>query len=212
MTNTLILGANGSIAQMVEADLLAKPDQHLTLYLRDSKRLENLSDNSQVTLVEGDVLDEAKLQVAMKGQDIVFVAMGATSTPKLIENVITAMKAENVKRVISINDLGIYGEVPGKFGKWNQSMVGSGLSVGKESDELLEKSGLDYTTLRLAWLGNGDDSDFETTQKGQPFKGTTVNRKGVAKLVTGIILDPKLYDKESIGVNRPGTEGDQPVF
>lgn len=64
MTNTLILGANGSIAQMVEADLLAKPDQHLTLYLRDSKRLENLSDNSQVTLVEGDVLDEAKLQVA----------------------------------------------------------------------------------------------------------------------------------------------------
>lgn len=44
-------------------------------------------------------------------------------------------------------------------------MVGNHTRYGRESADLLEQSGLDETTLRLAWLTNGNDTDYELTKK-----------------------------------------------
>lgn len=210
MTNVLILGGNGAIARLVTANLTANADNHVTLYLRNADRVSDLV-NAQVTAVTGDVLDESALTTAMANQDIVFVSMGATSTVKLTETVIAAMQAAGVARVISVNDLGIYDEVPGKFGEWNKQMIGKGAQVGKASDDALVASNLDYTTLRLAWLNNRDNTDYELTQKGDPFKGTSVSRKSVAAVVTKIIADPTFASRASIGIDQPGTDGDTPM-
>lgn len=69
---------------------------------------------------------------------------------------------------------------------------------------------MDYTVLRPVWLTNIDEIDYETTLKGEMFKGTEVSRKSVADLVKKIILNPEQYNRESLGVNKPNTDGDKP--
>jgi hypothetical protein len=54
--------------------------------------------------------------------------------------------------------------------------------------------------------------DYETTEKGEPFKGTEVSRKGVADLIVKIIESPKLHSHGNIGVNKPNTDGDKPTL
>lgn len=211
MTNVLILGANGAIAKLVTQNLIDKADIHLTLFLRKSNRLADLQ-SPNVDVVEGDINDQQSLDQVMPDQDIVFVATGATSDVNLTKTIFESMIENDVSRIISINDLGIYHEVPGKFGQWNQDMIGNNLKIGREAADFLEKSGLDYTTLRLAWLSDSPTVDYELTQKGQNFKGTTVSRASVADFITKIIFDPSIGSKQSIGLDQAGSFGDRPVY
>jgi len=78
--------------------------------------------------------------------------------------------------------------------------------------KVIEASDLDYTIIRPAWLTNHDEVSYETTQKGEAFKGTEVSRKSIATLVTSLIADPTQAVRESLGVNKPNTDGDKPAW
>src|SRR5271157_2500973 len=106
----LILGANGQLARNTTRVFLRDTDARLTLYLRRAGRL-GKSDPSRVTIVEGDVLDLAELQSAMKGQDVVFASLTG-EMKKQAEHIVKAMHATGVRRLIFISSMGIYGEVP----------------------------------------------------------------------------------------------------
>ena len=54
--------------------------------------------------------------------------------------------------------------------------------------------------------------DYETTTKDQPFKGTVVSRRSVGDLIAKVIASPDLHVGESLGVNKPNTDGDKPYF
>ena len=101
---------------------------------------------------------------------------------------------------------------PGKFGKWNRRQIGEYLPPFRRAADAIEASGLDFTVLRPAWLTDADEVDYETTEKGEPFKGTEVSRKSVAALIAKIIGSPKLHSKGNIGVNKPNTDGEKPAF
>ncbi len=78
--------------------------------------------------------------------------------------------------------------------------------------KVIEESDLDYTIIRPAWLSNKDIVSYETTQKGEPFKGTEVSRKSIADLVVSLINNPSKEIRHSLGVNQPNTDGDKPSF
>lgn len=71
MKNVLILGANGGIARCAIDLFLEQTDARLTLYLHNSRRLKHL-EQTRARVVEGDVLDPARLKQAMPGQDVVY--------------------------------------------------------------------------------------------------------------------------------------------
>jgi uncharacterized protein YbjT (DUF2867 family) len=210
--NVLILGANGQIARYVTNMLLDETDANLTLFLRQSSRLKNFSKNERVTIIEGDVLDLEKLKAAMVGQDIVYANIDGSTMEKQAINIVSAMSSINVKRLIFISAGGIYDELPGEFGEWNKRMLGDILIPYQKSVEVLEESDLDYTVLRPVWLTNQDEIDYETTEKGETFKGTEVSRKSVAALVVKLIVNPEQEIRQSLGVNKPNTDGDKPSF
>jgi hypothetical protein len=85
------------------------------------------------------------------------------------------MEEARVKRLIFITTLGIYDEVPGKFGKRNNREIGAYLGPYREAADLIEASDLHYTIVRPAWLTDYDEVASETTEKGEPFKGTEVS-------------------------------------
>ncbi|WP_203638491.1 NAD(P)H-binding protein [Levilactobacillus wangkuiensis] len=216
LKNILILAANGQIARLVENRILTEPtfkDVDLTLFLRDASRLSQLRDNPRVTLIDGDITDEAAVQSAMAGQDLVFVAVvDHDGQNRLTKNVISAMQATHVERVLFTNVLGIYNEVGGAFGRWNLDMIGAGMAPARRSDTLLADSGLDYTTLRLPWL-NDRGISYTVTTKDQPYEGVSGSRASVADIVLKMIADPTRYSRDSIGMADPATEGqDRPVY
>jgi uncharacterized protein YbjT (DUF2867 family) len=180
LTHVLILGANGQIAHQAIDLFLKDTSAELTLYLRNSTRLKNL-DLSRVRIIDGDVLDLKKLVDAMKGQDVVYANLEG-EMDHFAEIIINAMNLADVERLIFINSLGIYDEVPGKFGGWNKREVGEYLGPYRQAADIIEASNLKYTIIRPAWLTDYDEIDYETTRKNEPFKGTEVSRKSVAAL------------------------------
>lgn len=118
----------------------------------------------------------------------------------------------HVRRLVFITALGIYDEVPGRFGEWNRRQAGPLLRSCRAAADTIEASGLDYTILRPAWLTDADEVSYEVTRRDEPFKGTEVSRKSVAALVTDFVTHPARWAHANLGVNKPGTDGDKPAF
>ncbi|WP_348266159.1 NAD(P)H-binding protein [Edaphobacter paludis] len=191
----LILGANGQIAQVATELFLERTDAQLTLYLRKAKRLRVINP-ARERVVEGDVLDLKTLQAAMAGQDVVYANLSGPMKQQT-QNIVTAMVNTGVKRLIFVSSMGIYGEVPGQRYR-------SILDPYRDSAELIEASGLDYTIIRPAWLNDNDEINYGTTQKGEPFQNASgvVSRKSVADLVVKLATKPDIAIRQSLGVHK----------
>jgi uncharacterized protein YbjT (DUF2867 family) len=139
MKKVIIIGAGGTLAAYVTEALHKQSDVHLTLFLRNKRRI-TLSENKDCTFIEGDVTDYATLKRAVKGQDIVYVNL-AGNLEAMGKNIVQTMKETGVKRVIEISSIGIY-DVP----------LRSVLVPYRKLADLIENSGLDYTILRPDWF------------------------------------------------------------
>ncbi len=193
MTKVLILDANGQLARNTTRVLLHDTDAELTLYLRRASRLKN-PDPSRVTIVEGDVLDQATLERAMSGQDVVYANL-AGEMKKQAEHIVRAMHATGVKRLIFISSMGIYGEVPGERYR-------TVLDPHRDSAAMIEASDVDYTILRPGWFTQDDEVSYQITQKGEPFKGHDVSLNSLSSLIAKLVTTPGLHVRRSLGVSR----------
>jgi len=191
-----------------------QPDVALTLFLRNSQRLNVFATNSRVTLVEGDLADYAAIDSAMQGQDLVYVAMvDHTSDNIITNNVVKAMRANGVQRVVESSLLGLYNEVPGEYGRWNYEMVKNGLQAAINADQLLAESGLGYTTLRFPWLNDRDEVKYLITHKNDPYLGVSGSRQSMADVIVKIIADPDYLKNDSVGIADADTQGEtRPVY
>ena len=211
MRKVLVLGAAGQIARWVIEMLGGSEDIELTLYLRHARKLKGKTP-SNAKIVEGDVLDRKTLDPAVRGQDVIYANLTGDDIDQQASSIIASMQDVGVMRLIFIASLGIYDEVPGKFGAWNRQSIGAFLPPFRRAADLIETSGLDYTILRPAWLTDEDEISYETTGRLEPFTGTEVSRKSVAALVVQCIRDPQGFSRRNLGVNKPNTDGDKPRF
>lgn len=212
MTNIMIVGANGAMAQLLTTRLLQETEDHLTLYLRQASRLARYQDNARVTLVEGDATDTSALAQAMTGIDVVYSNLGGSDLADQTKHVLAAMKQTGVTRFIYISSLGTHNEVPGKYGEWNEQTIGAYLPDFREASEAVMTSGVSYTEIRPAWLTDNDEIDYEETQLGEDFKGTEVSRQSVVDFALRVIQAPETYRKTSVGLDKAGTDGDKPSW
>jgi hypothetical protein len=178
--------------------------------LRKANQLQEIK-SAGMKIIEGDVLNKKLLQEAVEGQDIVYANLSGP-VDKMAKEIVLTMEEYEIKRLIFVTALGIYNEVPGKFGVWNNKMIGSELIRYRKAADVIEVSQLDYTIVRPSWLTDNDETDYETTQKGEPFTGTEVSRKAVAAYIVSIILNPTNDIRASVGVQKPGSYGDKPAL
>jgi len=204
----LILGAAGQVARLLREKLLNESSNDLVLYARNAKERIEVSDAARETVIDGDFLDTKQLQEAMTGVDVVY--LNDMGDVKAVQNVVEQMDKAGVKRFIGASILGIYNEVSGEFGEWNQQMIGSSprMQIQKDTAKLVEESDLDYTLLRLTWLYNDDQqAAYAVTRKGEPFVGAQITRQAVAQAIFDIITsDDSTYINESLGLSEPGSE------
>ncbi|MGN1280202.1 MAG: SDR family oxidoreductase [Limosilactobacillus sp.] len=207
MKKVLIIGANSRIARFAEAMLLKKDDIELTLFLRHPDQLAVKS--PVVHIIQGDATKPDDVAKAVAGMDIVYASL-AGDVIGAAKTIVKAMDDTGVKRLIWTSSLGIYNEIPGEFGRWNQQIMGDYYHRYRLAADVVENSDLNYTIIRPAWLTNEDEVDYETTRRNDPFKGTEVSRKSVAAFVVKVIADPMIAVRDSIGVDKPGTDNARP--
>ena len=193
MTHILILGASGQLARNTTPFFLKHENAVLTLYLRRAKRLVN-PDPARVSIVEGDVLDQAALEAAMQGQDVVYANLAGDMAAQA-RTIIAAMKAVGLKRLIFISSMGIYGEVPGERYR-------SILDPYRDSAALIEASDLDYTILRPGWFTREPAVSYQLTQKGEPFRGYDVSLDSLSDLIVKLAFTPGMEVRSSLGVSK----------
>lgn len=193
MTRILILGANGQLARNTLPVFLQQDDVELTLYLRRAQRLAN-PDAARVTIVEGDVLDQAVLKAAMQGQDVVYANLTGDMVAQA-RSIIAAMQSTGLKRLIFISSMGIYSEVPGE-------RYQSVLDPYRDSAALIEASDLDYTVLRPGWFTRDKTVSYQLTRKGEPFRGHDVSLNSLSDLIVKLALTPGLEVRQSLGVSK----------
>ena len=130
MTKVAVLGASGQIAQLAEELLLEDDSNELVLFLRHPNKLDKSKiDEKCEKIVIGDASRSDEVANAIKGVDIVYANLAGGNIEEQAKAVVKAMDDENVKRLIWISSLGVYDEVPGKFGEWNKNILGSYLTT-----------------------------------------------------------------------------------
>lgn len=204
----VIIGAKGAISKHLIAFLQQREDIELTLFARDTT---GLIASERVHIEQGDALDRRDLDRIIKGKDLVYVNL-IGPMDQFAKHIVESMLSNKVNRLIFITSLGIYKEVAGKFGQWNEAIIGQDLIPYAKAAHIIEESKLDYTEVRPSWLTDKDEDSYETTQKGELFTGTEVSRKAVAKYVLSLVEDNQKDIRASVGVHKPGVYGDKPSF
>ncbi|MCH5465528.1 NAD(P)H-binding protein [Levilactobacillus tujiorum] len=199
MTNVLIIGATGSVGSVTRQYFLDHTDDQLTLMARNTDRLGRLSDREQA--IAGSVTDEATLQTALRGQDVVFAALSGNLSG-MAKSLVAAMDASGVQRLLFIASMGIYNEIPASLGASGNLRNNPMLQGYRAAADVVEASDLNYTVIRPGWFDNGSDTDYQVTKKGEPFGGHDVSRQSIADLVVRLAHDETLGSRDSLGINR----------
>ncbi|MEJ5145336.1 NAD(P)H-binding protein [Sphingobacterium sp. MYb388] len=191
MKKVIVIGATGSLAWYVIADLKRLENVELTLFARNINSLaDGLGDGCH--LIQGDATVYGNLLSAIEGKDIVYMNL-AGDLEAMARNITLAMRETGVKRIIAISSIGIY-ETPLK----------PVLVPYRKLADVIELSGLDYTILRPDWFTDSDEVDYAITRKGEQESGQAISRKSIAAFVTNIIEDPELHKNENLGISKPG--------
>jgi len=118
-SRVLIVGATGGTGRQLVTQALER-GYSVTALVRDPSRLQ--IDHPELTVIQGNVLDEGSLDVAMRGQEAVLSALGhkrffypARILSEGTRNILRAMETHDVSRLVCVTSLGI-GDSAGRMG------------------------------------------------------------------------------------------------
>lgn len=161
--NLLIFGATGGTGRELVKQALER-EYRVTAFARKPAKVKIKHKN--LNIAEGNVLDYASVERAVKGQDAVLSALGhkrwlirTTILSEGTRNIIAAMEKQGVKRFICETSLGV-GSSRGKLGlQYTLLLIPLLLYFYFKDKELQERfimeSGLDWTIVRPGKLTNG---------------------------------------------------------
>ena len=197
MTNVLIIGATGSIGQRVTKYFLDKTDDYLTLMARNTSVLS--VDETRERTVQGDVIDNAPLNAALKDNEIVFMAVDS-NLAQTTQRVVAAMEQHHIKRILFTTSMGIYNNVPvtdGASGNLTEELLGA----YREAAGIIEDSDLNYTLIRPGNLDQGIDEDYLVNESDEDGD-RDVSLNSVADFVIKLAADDKLGSRKSLSISR----------
>ncbi|EAZ90807.1 NAD(P)-dependent oxidoreductase [Crocosphaera chwakensis] len=163
MMKLVVFGATGNVGQQVVKQALEQGHE-VTAFARNPLKL-NIK-HPKLTLFQGDVMESARVQQALQGQDIVVCTLGSgkkltgTVRSQGTQNIILAMKKCGMKRLICQTTLGL-GESWGSLNfYWKYIMFGFILrnvfADHQQQEETVKNSDLEWTIIRPAAFIEGE--------------------------------------------------------
>ena len=163
-TRVLIVGATGGTGRQLVAQALER-GYAVTALVRDPSKLH--VDHPQLTVVQGDVLDQGSIDAAMRGQEAVLSALGHTryfSPTRILSegtrNILGAMKTHGVPRLVCVTSLGI-GDSAGRMGLYYTLFVIPVILPfyfwdKTRQERMIARSKVEWVITRPGLLTNGD--------------------------------------------------------
>lgn len=206
----LIIGGTGKTGrELIEQGL--KQGHVITAIVRNPKKIKN--NNSNLIILQGNVLNHESFEKAFQGQDVVLCALGhklyfiKTSILSIgTKNIIAAMKKNHVKRFICITSLGI-NDSKFKLGLYYTLFVIPVIIYfyfldKSKQEKLIMKSKLNWTIIRPAQLTNGRKrSKYKHGLKiGNYILTKMISRADVAHFMLNQ-LNNKTYMHQCVGIS-----------
>ena len=201
----LFFGASGATGHHLISQAL-RLNHFVTAFVRNSSKLR--SENVNIKVVNGDVTDYRCVEDAIRNQDVVLSALGASNPFKRdfkliigIQNIVTAMMKQKVRRLIYQSFLGV---------RENREELGfvvnhvipvilkSVISDHEAKENIIMESGFDWTIVRCSMLTNGSLTGKYRT--GEDIKSSStipsVSRADVSDFMLKQLTDKKFVHKK----------------
>jgi uncharacterized protein YbjT (DUF2867 family) len=198
----LVCGATGQTGQSLVPLLLAA-DFDVSVFVRSPQKLGALKD--KLTIMQGDARDAESLKRAVAGQDVIMSTFGTRSMKKsdiqetFMRNLVAAMKANNVKRLINLSARGAGDSYEGSgiSFKLMQATILKQMYADKNLGEaLLLASDIDYTLVRPGRLTNGSAKGNVKASLDGVGLSTSISRQDVARFMVSQ-LDDKAWIRKA---------------
>jgi len=188
--NIAVFGATGKTGLEVVKQAL-EGGHNVSAFVRDQARL--ALEHDKLSLVVGDVFDQASVAEAIKGQDAVVCALGAGSDLKKTTvrtdgtiNIVKGMQQNQVKRLLLVTAMGV-GESWDTLSAINKFFFAVMLKSARDDHEAQEaavkESGLDWTIIRPSGLVDTPRTGIYDSGENIPAKTSRIARADVADLI-----------------------------
>jgi putative NADH-flavin reductase len=192
----LIFGSTGGVGRQLVEQVL--PQGHaVTAFARDPAKLDIKHTN--LSVVQGDVMDYASVEKALQGQEAVLCSIGAgrkgTIRSEGTRNIVRAMENAGVRRLICQTSLGVGDSWSSLNFFWKYIMFGillrNAYADHEAQERYVKQSRLDWIIVRPGSFTNGDRTGvyrhgFGATDKTLKLK---ISRADVADFVLKQLVD-----------------------
>lgn len=191
--NLALFGATGGTGRETLKQALAQGDA-VTALVRTPSKLDITHD--QLTIVEGDVLDQGAVDQVVAGQDAVIISLGNTpNNPDLVvskgtRHILDAMHRFGVRRTVVVTAIGVgdsRDHVPLAFKMLMRTVLKKAYEDKEIQEQDVRSSGLDWIIVRPGGLTDGPATGDYTV--GQKVKTGQVSRADVAEFVLKQVTD-----------------------
>lgn len=205
MMNILILGATGRTGSHILKSAL-DDNHHVTALVREMDKVQ--AEDSNLKVVEGNVLSRHDVRKAIEGMDLVISALGTDGSTTLSESIpiiIGAMEEAGIKRIITIGTAGILNSrtEPGKLRYQSNESKRRTTRAAEEHHkvcELLEKSDLDWTIVCPTYLPDGEyTGEYRVEKDFLPEDGKMISVPDTAEFAYNQIEDGR-FIRSRVGI------------
>ena len=204
----VIFGATGGTGQQLVKQALDQ-NYEVSAFVRSPQKLQVVHRNLKI--IKGDVLKYEDVLKAVENQDVIMCSLGMPASDKSTlrtdgtANIVKAMQAKNIKRLICQTSLG-FGDSK-EILPWHMKylivpiILKNAFKDHESQESVIEKSQLDWTIVRPGNMTNGALTQnykhgFEPTEKIK----LKVSRSDVAHFMLDQVKDSSYYHQK-VGVS-----------
>jgi putative NADH-flavin reductase len=193
--NIAVFGATGGTGRQIIAQALEQ-GHHVTALVRDPARLP--VSHTNLTVVQGDVLDDAPVLEALQGADAAVITLGNTAdNPDYVVSngtavILRAMKDQGVPRVVVVTSLGVgdsLKQVSLPFRMMMQTVLKKPMEDKERQERMVMDSGLEWIIVRPGGLTDGPATGVYRSGLDPAISAGQVSRADVAAFVLQQLSD-----------------------
>lgn len=216
----VVFGATGKAGRTVALNLLAAGHE-VTAFARDPAKF-SAHTYEGLKIVRGDALNPEDVKAAVAGQDAVVVSLGDSLNPVVLKlgarlgvtrntppnicevgtaNIIAAMEAASLKRMICITSYGV-GDTRERlstvFKLWFRALqLGEQLADKENQEKVVKASALDWTIIQPVGLTDGAATGRWVESTTGERRKRTVSRVDLADFIRDVLENAR-YVRESV--------------
>ena len=203
--NILILGATGRVGGQI-VNYALHDRHHVTVLVRTPEKIQINSEN--LTIIQGNVLDEEDIVRAMHGIDVVISALNTDGTTTLSDSmpqIIKAMENEGIQRIITIGTAGILQSrtTPNVLRYQSSESKRKSTRAAEEHHkvyDMLKQSTLEWTIVCPTYLPDGERlGEYRVERDFLPVGGVKIYVSDTAEF-TYKQIESNNYIKSRVGI------------